>query len=144
MDTENTPTGQKQDRLRRPNEGRVLGGVATAVAEQTGTSVGLIRLGFLVTALLGGFGIVLYCAAWALLPGEFEAESPAEHWLHNLTTPGKRLGSFLIGLAGLVILAGTAPASIAAAAALLAAAAVLSNDVPPALAGRRAYPDKEE
>ncbi len=126
METTHT-THQKKSRLQRPREGRVLGGVAAAVADNTGASVGLVRLGFVVTALLGGFGIVLYAAAWALLPGEGENESAAERWLHNLTTPGKRLGAFLIGVAGLIILAGAAPATILAAATLLAAAALLAN-----------------
>lgn len=120
-------TRQSKGRLVRPTEGRVLGGVAAAVAAHTGASVGLIRLGLLATALLGGFGIVLYLAAWALTPGDGETDTAAERWLHNLTTPGKRLGAFLIGLAGLVILAGAAPATILAAAVLLAAAALLAN-----------------
>lgn len=114
-------------RLERPREGRVLGGVAAAVADHTGASVGLVRLGFLVAALFGGFGIVLYLAAWALIPESGTAGSAAEKWLKNLTTPGKRAGAFLIGLAGLVILVGAAPATIAAAIALLAGAALLTN-----------------
>ena len=126
MDT--THTTQSKTRLRRPREGRVLGGVAAAVANHTSASVGLVRLGFLVTALFGGFGIVLYLAAWALLPSDDEDTSPAERWLRNLTTPGKRLGAFLIGIAGLIVVAGAAPATILAAATLLAAAALLSND----------------
>ncbi len=126
MDT--THTTPRKTRLRRPRNGRVLGGVAAAVADHTGASVGLVRLGFLVTALFGGFGIVLYLAAWALLPSDDEETAPAERWLHNLTTPGKRLGAFLIGIAGLIVLAGAAPATILAAAVLLAAAALLAND----------------
>ena len=122
---ENT-TSFQNSRLVRPRDGRVLGGVATAIARHTGAAVGLVRLGFLVTALFGGFGIVLYVAALALLPDEGAAESPAEGWLHNLTTPGKRLGAFFVGLAALVVLAGAAPATIVAAAVLLAAAALLS------------------
>lgn len=127
METTHTTPVARSTRLTRPAEGRVLGGVAAAVAGHTGSSVGIVRLGFLVAALFGGFGIVLYLAAWALLPGEGESESAAERWLRNLTTPGKRLGAFLVGLAGLVILAGAAPATIFAAATLLAAAALLAN-----------------
>ncbi len=125
MDTTTTTTNHK--RLLRPAEGRVLGGVAAAIAAHTGASVGLVRLGFLVTALLGGFGIVLYFAGWALTPNEGESDTAAERWLHNLTTPGKRLGAFLVGLAALIILATAAPATIVAAVVLLAAAALLAN-----------------
>ena len=116
-----------KSRLERPTQGRVLGGVAAAIADHTGASVGLVRLGFLVAALFGGFGIVLYLAAWALVPESGANDSAAEKWLRNLTTPGKRAGAFLIGIAGLVILVGAAPATIAAAIALLAGAALLTN-----------------
>jgi len=140
MDT--THTSQPKTRLRRPREGRVLGGVAAAVAGHTGASVGLVRLGFLVAALFGGFGVVLYLAAWALLPSDDEETAPAEQWLHNLTTPGRRLGAFLIGIAGLIVLAGAAPATILAAVVLLAAAALLAdnNRAPEAATGN----DKEQ
>ncbi|MCP3999179.1 MAG: PspC domain-containing protein [bacterium] len=127
METTHTTPIAESTRLTRPTEGRVLGGVAAAVANHTGSSVGIVRLGFLVAALFGGFGIILYLAAWALMPGEGEGESAAERWLRNLTTPGKRLGAFFVGLAGLVVLAGAAPATIFAAVALLAAAALLAN-----------------
>ncbi len=125
--TQTTPVPEKL-RLERPEQGRVLGGVASALSQHTGASVALIRLGFLVAALFGGFGIVLYAAAWALIPGQDETESAAARWLRNLTTPGKRAGAFFIGLAALVILASTAPATILTATALLAAAALLSTD----------------
>ena len=109
----------------------MLGGVAAAVAANTGASVGLVRLGFLVTALLGGFGIVLYLAAWALTPNDGEPDTAAERWLHNLTTPGKRLSAFLIGIAGLIVLAAAAHATILAVVARRAAAALRANDRAP-------------
>lgn len=127
------PTQQTQinqtacNRLERPKDNRVLGGVAAGIADQTGASVGLVRLGFLIAALFAGFGVLLYVAAWLLIPETGADQSSAERWLENLTTPGKRLGAFLIGIAALVILAGAAPVTIFAAATLLAAAALLSN-----------------
>ncbi len=126
--TQTTQTANTEKRrLRRPTASRVLGGVAAGIADHTGSSVGLVRLGFLVAALFGGFGIVLYLAAWALIPEEGAADSAAEKWLANLTTPGKRAGAFLIGIAALIVLIGAAPATIAAAVALLAGAALLAN-----------------
>lgn len=132
--TTNTQVTTNEPRLARPQQGRVLGGVAAGIADHTGSSVGLVRLGFLVAALFGGFGIVLYLAAWALIPENGAESSAAEKWLKNLTTPGKRAGAFLVGLAGLVILVGAAPATIAAAIALLAGAALLANSNGPATA----------
>ncbi len=124
-----------------------MGGVAAGIAEHTGSSVGLVRLGFLITALFAGFGVLLYLAAWALVPAEGAERSAAESWLGNLTTPGKRLGAFLIGLAVLVVLAGAAPVTILVAVFLLAAAALLANsgDSPAtAPAGSTATADLEE
>ncbi len=144
METTNTTPDRQKARLQRPRQGRVLGGVAAAIAGHTGASVGLVRLGFLITALFGGFGIVLYAAAWALTPNVDESESAAERWLSNLTTPGKRLGAFLIGLAALVVLAGAAPATILAAAVLLAAAALLANDKPDPTPAAATTPIEEE
>lgn len=126
--TQNTQQVQTvTTRLERPTEGRVLGGVALAFAQRTGASVALVRLGFLITALIGGLGVILYAAAWALIPGESEPATPAERWLANLTTPGKRVGAFLIGIAGLIVLVGAAPATLIAAVILLAAVALLAN-----------------
>jgi len=125
--TTNTQATATDPRLARPQQGRVLGGVAAGIADHTGSSVGLVRLGFLIAALFGGFGIVLYLAAWALIPEAGAESSAAEKWLRNLTTPGKRAGAFLVGIAGLVVLVGAAPATIAAAIALLAGAALLAN-----------------
>jgi phage shock protein PspC (stress-responsive transcriptional regulator) len=129
MDTSTTAPTDKtnRQRLQRPREGRVLGGVAAGISQHTGASIAAIRLGFLVAALFGGFGILLYAAAWALLPDAEAATTPAEQWLANLTTPGKRIGAFLIGLAALIVLAGAAPLSILGAVVLLAAAALLAN-----------------
>lgn len=126
--TQETLTENIPRRLERPNNNRVLGGVAAAVADHTGASVGLVRLGFLVAALFGGFGVLLYVAAWLLIPEAGADNSAAERWLENLTTPGKRLGALLIGIAALVVLAGAAPLTIVVAAVLLAAAALLSNN----------------
>lgn len=56
-------------RLLRPRrgEGRVLVGVAAAVADGLGLSVGLVRLAFVVTGLVGA-GEVVYVVLWLLLP----------------------------------------------------------------------------
>lgn len=49
---------------------RWVGGVAGGLAARFGLDPLLVRGLFLVTMLLGGFGLVLYALAWALLPEE--------------------------------------------------------------------------
>ena len=48
-------------------------------------------------------------------------------WLNALRTPGKRTGAILIGLAGLIVLAGAAPVSVVAAALLLFGVAAIAR-----------------
>ncbi len=56
--------------LRRPTDGRVLGGVAAAVAGRFGIDVTPVRTGFVVLALFGGAAVPLYAAGWLLIPEE--------------------------------------------------------------------------
>jgi signal transduction histidine kinase len=52
---------------RRPDH-RVLGGVASGIADHIGVSARWIRLVFIVLTLTGGLGVVLYGAYWIVLP----------------------------------------------------------------------------
>lgn len=54
--------------LRRTNDGRVLGGVASGLAEHLGLDATYVRAAAVGLALLGGSGVLLYLAAWALIP----------------------------------------------------------------------------
>ncbi len=56
-------------RLTRParGDGRVIAGVAAAVADGVGLSVFVVRLLFVVAGLVGA-GEVLYLVLWILLP----------------------------------------------------------------------------
>ncbi len=101
--TQQTPPGRRQ-RLERPTSGRMLGGVATALADATGIAVGIVRIAFIVAAFFGGFGLVIYAAAWALIPTEGQERSAAERWLSELSTPGRKLGAALIAAAVLIVL----------------------------------------
>ncbi len=128
MNSNTTPRTARTDtpRLERPRHGRVVAGVATAVANRSSGSVGFVRFGFIVATLLAGLGALVYAAAWALLPDEGEPQSPAARWFDGLSTPGRRLASLLIGLAALIVIAATAPVSALAAVALLVGVAVLA------------------
>ena len=57
-------------RLTRSSDDRILGGVSGGLARYFNIDPILFRLGFVVLALLGFAGVVLYLAMWLLLPNE--------------------------------------------------------------------------
>src|SRR5207249_5978139 len=53
----------------RRRDGKMLAGVCAGLAEQFGISVTIVRLAFLLSALLGGgVGIIVYLALWVVMP----------------------------------------------------------------------------
>jgi len=56
--------------LRRPREDRLVAGVAAGLGARTGIDVTVVRIVFVVAALLGGFGVAAYVVAWLLMPAE--------------------------------------------------------------------------
>jgi signal transduction histidine kinase/phage shock protein PspC (stress-responsive transcriptional regulator) len=58
--------------LTRPIEGRMVGGVAAGLADALGLDPNVVRCGFVVLAIASGFGVILYAAGWALMPGAAE------------------------------------------------------------------------
>lgn len=72
------PTPTPSNRLTRPRQGRMIAGVAAAVANRAGVDVALVRLAFVVSLFFGGLGLIAYVAGWALIPEEGESQSLAE------------------------------------------------------------------
>ena len=83
---------------------RVLGGVCSGISQRYGIDMTLMRILFIVAALLG-FGGFLYALAWAFLPEVEAGRIHVEQALH---------GDFTGGLAGAIVLAlfSGAPASV--------------------------------
>ena len=69
----------------------VLGGVAAGLAEHLGLTVLIVRVGFVVGAVLGGVGIAAYAVLWAMLPAGPPAGSLAPG-LASATRGGRRPG----------------------------------------------------
>lgn len=80
-------------------EDRWIGGVATGISARTGLDVVLVRGLFVVLAIFGGIGLLVYGLAWALLPepdGRIHAESAARgSWTSGMT------GALVVSLLGL-------------------------------------------
>jgi phage shock protein PspC (stress-responsive transcriptional regulator) len=123
--------------MERPASGRVLAGVASAIAERTNTATWLVRLGFVIATLFGGLGLLAYLVVWFTLPAEGIQESPLEAWLTALGTPGRRAGALLIAFGLLILLTGLAPIGLLVAGTLLITGLLLVKDSQPVRAANK-------
>jgi phage shock protein PspC (stress-responsive transcriptional regulator) len=71
MDTETNNSVPR--RLHRRSDDRVVAGVAGGLADYTGVDPILFRIGFILLALAGASGILLYGLAWLVIPEEGQA-----------------------------------------------------------------------
>ncbi len=66
--------------LQRSNRNKIIGGVASGIAEYFDIDPTIVRIIFIVTALGWGLSILLYIVLWIILPDEittrFKQESP--------------------------------------------------------------------
>jgi signal transduction histidine kinase len=90
--------------LRRPFDGRVLGGVAAGIGARTGFDAGLIRA-ILGAAAVITFGLVaaVYVVAWLLIPAEGTSTSIAARALRDRRGLGLALALTSMMLVGLIV-----------------------------------------
>ncbi|MFG1880605.1 PspC domain-containing protein [Micromonospora sp. NPDC049102] len=67
--------------LVRPRDGRYLAGVCAAIGRATNTDPVLWRVLLAVLGFFGGIGILVYVAAWLIIPNEGDTASPVESML---------------------------------------------------------------
>jgi signal transduction histidine kinase/phage shock protein PspC (stress-responsive transcriptional regulator) len=110
-------------RLYRRREDRLVAGVASGLADHLGIDVKLLRAGFVATVLLGGFGVVLYAAFWAVVPQSSDDSQQAR----SVGSRPQLVGFALLGLSMLAIaqLLGFGPGLLWPAAAAVIGAAIL-------------------
>jgi phage shock protein PspC (stress-responsive transcriptional regulator) len=70
-------------RLRRSVDGRVLGGVAAGLATYFAVDLTYVRIALVVLSILGGAGLPIYLAAWALIPDEGSDVAIAEGFFRH-------------------------------------------------------------
>ena len=83
------PAPPRPPRAHRSLDDRIIGGVAGGLARHLGLDPFHVRVAFVVLALFGGLGVVLYAGLWMVLPlaGHLEQEAPG---LEAATRQGKR------------------------------------------------------
>lgn len=92
-------------RLTRPREDRWLGGVAAGLGAYFDLSPTIYRIAFVALALAGGTGVLLYVAAWLVIPEDGAPDSIAGAELRkHRDQPRRLLGLAAIGLAAILVL----------------------------------------
>ncbi|GAB6983602.1 ATP-binding protein [Nocardioides pyridinolyticus] len=78
-------------RATRDTQEPIFGGVASGLAKHLAVPVLWVRAGFVLGTFLGGAGVVLYAALWAMLPSDskFETSAPG---LESASRGGRRPG----------------------------------------------------
>ena len=79
--------GDAERKLVRPTEGRVVAGVAAGLARYFGISPVVYRVAFAALVLLGGSGLILYAAAWLVIPDERRGASVVEEAIRDRRRP---------------------------------------------------------
>jgi signal transduction histidine kinase/phage shock protein PspC (stress-responsive transcriptional regulator) len=67
----------EQRRLYRSTDDRILAGVCGGLAEHLDIDVRAVRIAFVVLAFVGGTGLILYAAFWAIVPQQSDATGPS-------------------------------------------------------------------
>jgi len=91
--------------LTRPKEDRWLGGVAAGLGAYFDLSPTIYRIAFVALALAGGTGVLLYIAAWLVIPEEGAEDSIAGVELKkHRDRPRRMIGLAILGFAAVVAL----------------------------------------
>ncbi|MGH8824344.1 MAG: PspC domain-containing protein [Jiangellaceae bacterium] len=98
--------------LRRSRSDRVVAGVLGGLGRRLGIDPLVLRIVTVVLAVFGGIGIMLYAAAWLLLPAEDEPSSVAEQALGRDDTGSPRTATIALAAALALVLLGSAAAII--------------------------------
>jgi phage shock protein PspC (stress-responsive transcriptional regulator) len=75
------PSAPSTRRLTRRDEGKVVAGVASGLGDYFGVDPVIFRILFVVLAVAGGAGFLLYALAWVLIPSASSAVSVGERAL---------------------------------------------------------------
>jgi len=77
------PPRSRKEEAQEP-QGRMLLGVCSRLASRYEIPVTLVRLAFILLTFFHGFGVLLYLALWALLPGWGPDDTRTGTWIRSL------------------------------------------------------------
>jgi phage shock protein C len=95
--------------LRRSRDDRVIAGVCGGLGRYLGVDPVLIRIAFVVLAVAGGGGVLLYVVAWILIPEERAGESLGVARPSSAETLRLIVGGTLIAVGAIALLGVSVP-----------------------------------
>jgi phage shock protein PspC (stress-responsive transcriptional regulator) len=83
----------------------MVAGVAGGLGEHLGINAWWLRWAFIILAFFGGLGLLIYIAAWLVIPAEGEDDPLIGSWARRLDTSdgGTIFGVVLIGVAAIIL-----------------------------------------
>jgi len=101
-----TSTQSSNRLLRRPINDRAFAGVASGLGRRFDISPTWFRVGFVLLAIFGGAGFVLYAIGWLLIPDEGSDQPLIAEWIDGFDTSNTAMviGVVLIGVAALILI----------------------------------------
>lgn len=105
--SQQTPPASPRPRLERLRDDRAVAGVASGLARYLDIDVAWVRIAFVIAALFGGTGVLLYLVGWVAIPEEGQRESIAVDKVKDLEGSGSWIGLGLIVLAVAIIVGNT-------------------------------------
>jgi phage shock protein PspC (stress-responsive transcriptional regulator) len=101
-------TSTEERRLVRPAEDRVLAGVCAGLGRYFGVNPLVYRVTLAGLVLLGGIGLIVYAAAWLVIPDERRGDSVVEQAVRDHRhQPWLAVGVGLVGIALLIGITGS-------------------------------------
>lgn len=101
---ESEPTGSEPRVLRRSRDDRVIAGVCGGLGRYLGVDPVLLRVAFVVLAIAGGGGILLYIVSWILIPEERSGEPLGTTRPSGFDTTRLIVGGTLIAVGTIMLL----------------------------------------
>lgn len=90
--------------LRRSRDERVIGGVCGGLGRYLGIDPVLLRIAFVILAIAGGGGVVLYIVSWILIPEQKEGEDLGVARPASIDTTRLVVGGALIAIGTILLL----------------------------------------
>ena len=102
--SQDEPAGSEPRVLRRSRDVRVIAGVCGGLGRYLGIDPVLLRIAFVILAIAGGGGILLYIVSWILIPQQREGENLGTARPSSIDATRLVLGGALIAVGTILLL----------------------------------------